>query len=208
KEPVCKLHRNTSVPEDLDFGNVSEETDSAPVISKTVLSLAQHLGNLLGQNICLDPHINKTCHLKLAYGAEKSIDVLINHAQLKNLQEPVSRSIWKLIILDKYVDFKHLHAVLDCSYDHDNKAKNFSAGFAIVKKDTLSRKKVISTKSNGSGFLMHREQLLWYSLFTGTVNYLFTKITLSGSLKLLLIYHWLYLLTTRFASLMQNNLSA
>ncbi|KAG6827581.1 hypothetical protein H0H87_004396, partial [Tephrocybe sp. NHM501043] len=83
----------------------------------------------------------------LAYRAEKSIDVLIDHAQLKNLQEPVSRSIWKLIILDKYVDFKHLHTVLDCSYDHDNEAKDFSAGFAIVKKDTLSKKKAVSTKS-------------------------------------------------------------
>ncbi|KAG6814922.1 hypothetical protein H0H87_006586 [Tephrocybe sp. NHM501043] len=147
KEPVHELHRNAFVPEDLDFSNVSEDTDSALVISKTFLSLAPHLRNLLGQNICSDPHINKTCCLKLAYGAERSIDVLIDHAQLKNLQEPISRSIWKLIILDKYVDFEHLHAVLDCGYNNDNKAKDFSAGFAIVKKDTLSKKKAVSTES-------------------------------------------------------------
>ncbi|KAG6843670.1 hypothetical protein H0H87_001806 [Tephrocybe sp. NHM501043] len=38
-------------------------------------------------------------------------------------------------------------AFLDCGYNNDNKAKDFSAGFAIVKKDTLSKKKAVSTES-------------------------------------------------------------
>ncbi|KAG6805873.1 hypothetical protein H0H92_013655, partial [Tricholoma furcatifolium] len=112
-----------------------------------VLALAPHLGRTTSKNICSDPVLNKTRRLKLAYGAEKSVDVLINRAQLEELREPISRSLWKLIIMDRYVNFEHLHASLENSYDYEDEAKDFAAEFSIVKKDSLTKRKSVSTES-------------------------------------------------------------
>ncbi|KAG6828696.1 hypothetical protein H0H87_001144 [Tephrocybe sp. NHM501043] len=100
-------------PDKEDNLPASKEEHEISTISKTILALAPHLGKISGENICTDPHLNKMRRLTLAYGAERSMDVLINRAQLKCLCEPIPHSIWKKIILDHYINFEHLYAALE-----------------------------------------------------------------------------------------------
>ncbi|KAG6817073.1 hypothetical protein H0H87_012841, partial [Tephrocybe sp. NHM501043] len=100
-------------PDKKDNLPASKEEHEIPTISKTILTLAPHLGKISGENICTNPHLNKMRRLTLAYGAKRSMDVLINCAQLKRLCEPIPRSIWKKIILDHYINFEHLYTALE-----------------------------------------------------------------------------------------------
>ncbi|KAG6808556.1 hypothetical protein H0H92_003738 [Tricholoma furcatifolium] len=134
-------------PIQLDTVNDPDTSETNSSISQAVLALAPHLGRTSGKSTSSDAHLNKTCGLKLAYGAEKSIDALINRAQLESLQEPILRSLWKHIILDRYVNFEHLHAILDFGYNFEDEAKDFNADFAIVKKDSLTKRKAVSSES-------------------------------------------------------------
>ncbi|KAG6825769.1 hypothetical protein H0H87_008768, partial [Tephrocybe sp. NHM501043] len=123
-------------------------TDLVPSFSKVVLALAPHLGNLSSSSIISDPIFEKSCHLKAAYTSKKSINLLINRAQLKRLMDPISQSVWKKIILDRYVDFEHLYATFEKGYDHIDKSKDFNEEFTIVKKDSLMKKKSILSESD------------------------------------------------------------
>lgn len=73
--------------------------------------------------------------LRQEYSKEKVIDSLVSLMQVKKLKDPISRSIWRLIILDHYIDFEKLYATLDKGYDHNDEPRDFAGGFSIVRKD-------------------------------------------------------------------------
>ena len=75
------------------------------------------------------------------------MDAIINLMQRQPLSDPLPRSIWKEIILDKYVDFEKLFASMDRGYDHDDDPKDFGGGYSIVKKDHYRAKKSVQTES-------------------------------------------------------------
>jgi len=83
--------------------------------------------------------------------------------QFQPLDQPLPWSIWKLIIQDQYVNFKKLFAVTDPSYDHNDEAKDFGNGFALVKKDYAIAKSPFGVRLTGCGFLTHGEMV--YSFF-------------------------------------------
>jgi hypothetical protein len=64
------------------------------------------------------------------------------------MPDPVPRSIWRDVILDKFVDFEKLYAGMDRGYDHDDEPKDFSSSpYSIVKKDHFRAKKSVSTEA-------------------------------------------------------------
>ncbi|KAG6815103.1 hypothetical protein H0H87_005110, partial [Tephrocybe sp. NHM501043] len=69
-------------------------------------------------------------------------------AQLERLVDPISRSVWKKIILDRYVDFEHLYATFEKGYDHNDETKDFNEEFAIVKKDSFTKKRSVTSESD------------------------------------------------------------
>ncbi|KAG6813975.1 hypothetical protein H0H87_007044 [Tephrocybe sp. NHM501043] len=95
-----------------------------------------------------DPFIEKSRRLKAAFTSEKSIDLLIDRAQLERLVDPISQSVWKKIILDRYVDFEHLYVTFEKGYDHNDETKDFNEEFAIVKKDLFAKKKSVTSESD------------------------------------------------------------
>ncbi|KAG6871150.1 hypothetical protein C0995_007748, partial [Termitomyces sp. Mi166 len=63
---------------------------------------------------------------------------------------PISRAMWKLIILDHYVNFEKLYATLEKGYDYQDKPKDFGSGFSLVKKDQATAKHAVCTESDWS----------------------------------------------------------
>ena len=88
---------------------LSQESSSPSSLSKTVLAVAPHLAEDEG-SIFDDPYLSETQKCKFAYASQKLFENLIFKAQGRKMQEPVANSIWKLVILDKYVDFEKLYA--------------------------------------------------------------------------------------------------
>jgi hypothetical protein len=70
-----------------------------------------------------DPYLGKTQKCKMAYASQKPFENLIIKAQGRKVLEPVTDSMWRLVILDKYVDFEKLFATLDPSYNPNDEAK-------------------------------------------------------------------------------------
>ena len=54
------------------------------------------------------------------------------------MPEPVTNSIWKLIILDKYVDFEKLYVTLDPDYSPQDEAKDIGDSFALLEKNSIN----------------------------------------------------------------------
>ncbi|KAG7450002.1 uncharacterized protein BT62DRAFT_886139, partial [Guyanagaster necrorhizus] len=52
------------------------------------------------------------------------------------------------IIQDQYVDFLKLFASIDQEYDHNKKAKELMAGYAIIRKNISSAKKPLRSESD------------------------------------------------------------
>ncbi|KAG6828237.1 hypothetical protein H0H87_002646 [Tephrocybe sp. NHM501043] len=145
-QPQKSLERCVRI--DIDSDNEQEDHGSVPSFSKAVLALAPHLGNLSLSSIVSDPIFEKSHCLKAAYTSEKSINLLIDRAQLEQLMDPISQSVWKKIILDRYVDFEHLYATFEKGYNHIDKSKVFNEEFTIIKKDSLTKKKSVLSESN------------------------------------------------------------
>ncbi|KAG6894863.1 hypothetical protein C0993_010579 [Termitomyces sp. T159_Od127] len=117
------------------------ETSSIP---QSLLDVAPHLAKLQSQ-VSADPHIAKTWELRQEYGKERIVDSLIDLGQLQRVKDPISRAMWKLVIMDHYVDFEKLYATLDKAYDHNDEPKDFLAGFSLVKKDhAVARRPILS----------------------------------------------------------------
>ena len=68
--------------------------------------------------------------------------------QQQPMPDPLPRSIWKDIILDRYVDFEKLFASMDRGYDHDDEPKDFGSGYSSIKKEHFHAKKPVQTEAD------------------------------------------------------------
>ncbi|KAG5724681.1 hypothetical protein E4T56_gene3738 [Termitomyces sp. T112] len=117
------------------------------LVPQSLLSTVPHLALLQGKTAD-NPHIAKTWYLHQQYAKEKVVDSLINLGQSQALKDPISCAMWKLVILDHFVDLEKLYATLDKGYDHNNEPKDFMGSFSLVKKDFASAKKPVHTESD------------------------------------------------------------
>lgn len=111
-----------------------------------VLSAAPFLAHL--SSSLADPHLEATRKLRTAFGAEKAVDAIVDLVQLQPLTDPIPRSIWRKIIQDQYVDFEKLFASMDAHYNHDDEPKELPGGYALVKKDQLSARRVVHSEAD------------------------------------------------------------
>ena len=114
-------------------------------IPSEVLAEAPHLGELL-KSTMTDEHLESTWHLRQVYSTEKVPNAIIDLMQHVPMNDPIPRSIWKDIILDKFVNFEKLYASFGWGYEQDDEPKNLIGGFAIIKKDYFQAKKLVSTE--------------------------------------------------------------
>ncbi|KAG6863771.1 hypothetical protein C0993_010398, partial [Termitomyces sp. T159_Od127] len=122
-----------------------KKTSTASPIPQSVLSAVPHLAELQSK-ISDDPHISRTWYLQQEYAKEKVVNSLINLGQSQPFKEPISRAMWKLVILDQFVDFDKLYATFDRGYDHADEPKDFMGGFSLIRKDYASAKKPVRTE--------------------------------------------------------------
>jgi hypothetical protein len=119
------------------------------VIPPDVLVGAPHLQEYLkSTQSASEGHLEQTWKLRQIYTTEKACEAIIDLMQRQPIPDPLPRSIWKEIVLDKYVDFEKLHAGMDRGYDHDDEPKDFGGGYSIVKKDHYRSKKPVQSESD------------------------------------------------------------
>ena len=123
-----------------------QETSSSTSLSKSVLAIAPHLAED-GNTVFEDPYLGETQNYKIAYTNQKPFENLIIRAQGRKVQEPVANSIWRLVILDKYVDFEKLYATLDPSYNPNDEAKELNDKFTLLEKNSISSKRSVLTEA-------------------------------------------------------------
>ena len=121
------------------------EVSSPSSLSKSLLAIAPHLADD-DNSIFNDPYLSETQKYKMAYASYKPFESLIIKAQGRKVQEPVANSIWKLIILDKYVDFEKLYATLDPDYNPNDEAKELNEKFTLLEKNSISSKRSVLTE--------------------------------------------------------------
>ena len=123
-----------------------EASSSSTTLSKSVLAVAPHLADD-EDSIFGDPHLSETRKCKVAYAGQKPFEYLIVKAQGRKMPEPIANSIWKLIILDKYVDFEKLYATLDPDYNPNDEAKDLGDAFSLLEKNSVNSKRSVLTEA-------------------------------------------------------------
>ena len=99
-------------------------------------------------------------------------DILVNKAQFAPVRDPLPQTFWRKILLDAYINFEKLFALMDKGYDHHDDLKDFSMDYALVKKDQAFSKwplcteadwiQVFSAWSSGVAFFFpHHDAELW-----------------------------------------------
>ena len=116
------------------------------IIPPDVLAEAPHLQEYLRTTQAED-HLDQTWKLRQTYATERATDAIIDLMQRHSMPDPLPRSIWKDIILDKYVDFEKLYAGMERGYDHDDEPKDFGGGYSLIKKDHFRARKPVQTES-------------------------------------------------------------
>lgn len=130
-----------------DLAKILEFTRPHSVaIPADVLVEAPHLQDYL-RTTQAESHIERTWKLRQSYATEKASDAIIDLMQRQPMPDPLPRSIWKDIILDKYVEFEKLFAGMDRGYDHDDEPKDFGGGYAIVKRDHFRARRPVQSES-------------------------------------------------------------
>ncbi|KZT09949.1 uncharacterized protein LAESUDRAFT_645833 [Laetiporus sulphureus 93-53] len=124
----------------------SSEDKAATGIPQSVLAAAPHLASILPSS--QDTHLAETFRLRQLYATEHASDPILDLMQQQGLQVPLPRSIWKDILLDRYVNFEKLFASMELGYDHDDEPKDLAAGFAIIKKDHSSSRRPVRFESD------------------------------------------------------------
>jgi hypothetical protein len=119
---------------------------SGSSIPASVLAAAPHLTSL-SEHTLNDSHLQTTWKLQQAYASEKAVDPLIDLMQLQPLVDPIPRTIWRNIIQDQFVNFEKLYASMDRGYSHQDEAKDFAGGYALVRKDQYTAKKPIKQEA-------------------------------------------------------------
>jgi hypothetical protein len=130
-----------------DLAKILELTKPrSSAIPPDVLAEAPHLQQYL-KTTQAESHLERTWKLRQVYTTEKATDAIIDLMQRQPMPDSLPRSIWKDIILDKYVDFEKLYAGMDRGYDHDDVPKDFGGGYSIVKKDHYRARRSVQTES-------------------------------------------------------------
>jgi hypothetical protein len=124
----------------------SQETSDSSSLSKSVLAVAPHLAED-EDSVFEDPYLSETQKYKTAYAGQKPFENLVIKAQGRKVLEPIANSIWRLIILDKYVDFEKLYATLDPGYNPNDEGKELNEKFTLLEKNSLSSKRPVLTES-------------------------------------------------------------
>ena len=119
--------------------------DTSSLFPRSILEAAPHLKTLSSTSF-EDPHLGATWRLRRAYQGD--VEGVIDGMRGQNLSRPLPRSIWKLIIEDRYVDFTKLFASMDPGYDPNDEPKDFGGGYALIKKDHLAAKRPVRTESD------------------------------------------------------------
>ncbi|KAF8797569.1 hypothetical protein BYT27DRAFT_7125244 [Phlegmacium glaucopus] len=142
-----------AVPSDLSpnaldrmFELFSQEVSPPSSLSKSVLAVAPHLADD-DDSVFENPHLNETQKCKIAYTNQKPFENLIIKAQGQRIREPIANSIWKLIILDKYVDFEKFYVTLDPGYNPNDEAKDLNEKFTLLERNSISSKRSIVTEA-------------------------------------------------------------
>ena len=125
---------------------LGQESSPSSSLSKSVLAVAPHLADN-DDSVFKDPYLSKTQDCKIAYASQKPFKNLIIKAQGRKMQEPVAYSIWKLVILDKYVNFEKLYATLDPDYNPNDEAKDLNDNFTLLEKNSVSSKRPVLTEA-------------------------------------------------------------
>ena len=125
---------------------LGQDTLPSSSLSKSVLAVAPHLAED-DDSIFRDPFLSETQKCKIAYASQKPFENLIIKAQGRKVQEPIANSIWKLIILDKYVDFEKLYATLDPDYNPNDDAMDLNEKFTLLEKNSVSSKRSVLTEA-------------------------------------------------------------
>lgn len=123
-----------------------EETVPSSSLSKSVIAVAPHLAED-EDSVFKDPYLSETQKCKTAYASQKPFENLIIKAQGRKVLEPIANSIWKLIILDKYVDFEKLFVTLDPDYNPNDEAKDLNEKFSLLEKNSISSKRPVLTEA-------------------------------------------------------------
>ena len=95
-------------------------------------------------NAVRDPHLETTWKLRNAFVGKDVLDPIIDVLQSQSLSQSLPQSIWKITLLDQYVDFEKVFASTEPGYDHNDDLKDFSNGYALIKKDQTNAKKPLS----------------------------------------------------------------
>jgi hypothetical protein len=125
---------------------LGQDAASSTSLSKAVLAVAPHLADD-DNTIFEDPYLKETHKRKIAYTSQKPFENLVIRAQGRKMREPVANSIWRLIILDKYVDFEKLFVTLDPGYNPHDEAKELNERFTLLEKNSIRSKRSVLTES-------------------------------------------------------------
>jgi hypothetical protein len=128
------------------FELLAPKSSSLSLLSKLVLAVAPHLADNI-DTLFKDSYLNETQKCKAAYVNQKPFENLIIKAQGQKVQEPIANTIWRLVILDKYVNFKELYAALDLSYNPNDDVKDLTDKFTLLKKHTVSSRCPVLTEA-------------------------------------------------------------
>ena len=75
-------------------------------------------------------------HKNLGFATRDNVtDLPINFGQLQKVKDPISRTTWKLVILDQFVNFKMLYATLDWGYVQNDEPRDFVRESSSLVKD-------------------------------------------------------------------------
>ena len=126
------------------FELFGQESPISSTLSKSVLAVAPHLADD-ADTVFEDPYLSETQKCKMAYASQKPL--LIIKAQARKMPEPIANSIWRLVILDKYVDFEKLFITLDPNYNPNDEAKEIGDSFTLLEKNSISSKRSVSSEA-------------------------------------------------------------
>ncbi|KAF8811956.1 hypothetical protein BYT27DRAFT_7088378, partial [Phlegmacium glaucopus] len=124
----------------------SQEVSPSSSLSKLVLAVAPHLADV-EDSVFKDPHLNETQKYKIAYTNQKPFENLIIKAQGRKIREPIANSIWRLVILDKYVDFEKFFVTLEPGYNPNDEAKELNDRFTLLERNSISSRRAIVSEA-------------------------------------------------------------
>ena len=126
---------------------LASASTSTSGISSSVLAAAPHLAKLITPE-SQDPILQQTFKLRSAFGAEKDVDGIVDLLQSQHILDPFARSLWRLIVQDRFVDFEKLYASIVGSSDVYDDGKEFAGGYLLVKKEGFAARRPLSNEAD------------------------------------------------------------